>query len=122
MIFQVPGIEGWKGSGTDAANRIEIDSQGNAYVVGTTSSADFPVTADAYQRTRRGPSDAFILKISPNGDRIVYATLFGGSGEETAPTMLLDAATNIAIGGTTGSSDLPVSADAPINAVDLAVA
>src|SRR5207245_1417195 len=51
------------GSGNDAAYGIRVDTSGNAYVAGTTDSTDFP-TANAYQATLSGQTDAFITKIS----------------------------------------------------------
>src|ERR1035437_2707779 len=69
------------GGGDDFATALAIDSDGNAYVAGSTQSLNFPVSAGAYQ-TRFGGSiddpfysrgDAFVVKLSPAGDRIVWA-------------------------------------------------
>src|SRR5208282_5525369 len=54
------------GSGSDFASGIALDASGNMYVVGSTDSADFPVTQGALQNVLGGSRDAFILKIGPN--------------------------------------------------------
>jgi len=66
------------GSAYDAASRLTIDAQGNAWVAGFTKSADFPVTADAWQKTYGGDGDAFVVKLSPVG-RVLFSTFIGGA-------------------------------------------
>ena len=65
------------GSAYDSASRVAVDSQGNAWVVGFTKSADFPVTSDAWQRTYGGDGDAFLVQLSSAG-RVLFATFIGG--------------------------------------------
>lgn len=90
------------------ASGMTIDSSGNIIVVGRTgSSTDFPVI-NAYQGTFGGGSfDAFIYKLSPNGQSLLFATYFGGSGEEWAANVAVNDAGEIAVVGTTTSADLP---------------
>jgi hypothetical protein len=52
------------GSGAGGAERIAVNAQGSAYVIGNTSSDDIPTTPGAFQRELRGPGDSFIAKIS----------------------------------------------------------
>lgn len=99
------------GSGADEASRVEIDSQGNAWVAGVTRSSDFPATADALQRGLRGPSDAFLVKLSLEG-QVLYATLFGGDGEDSGRALLLDREGVLALGGDTTSPTLPAASGA----------
>jgi len=54
------------GSGTDSASGIALDTNDNVYVVGSTDSADFPVTQDAFQGLLGGSFDTFVTKISSN--------------------------------------------------------
>jgi len=65
------------GSGYDGGGDITVDSSGNAYVVGTTGSLDFPTTADAFQTTGRGPSNVFVVKLNPQGSALAYSTYLG---------------------------------------------
>jgi uncharacterized protein (TIGR03437 family) len=101
---QLPGIYPLQGA-TPAA--LATDAQGNIYVVGQTSSTNFPVTANALQPTLGGGSDAFISKFSSAGD-LVWSTYFGGSGDDSAAGVAIDSAGNILVAGTTSSRNLPV--------------
>ena len=53
------------GSGGDSATSVRLDSDGNAYVGGSTFSANFPTTPGAFNRTRRGNFDGWVVKIKP---------------------------------------------------------
>jgi hypothetical protein len=66
------------GSSYDAASRVAVDAEGNAWVTGFTRSADFPVTDDAWQQTYGGDGDAFLVKLSPEG-RVLFSTFIGGA-------------------------------------------
>jgi len=72
------------GSGTEVENGqslgIAVDADGNVYVAGSTSSADFPTTAGAYQTSLHGTTDAFVSKLSADGSTLLYSTLVGGDG------------------------------------------
>ncbi len=95
------------GSGDDQAYGIAADSAGNAYVVGTTGSINFP-TLKPFQPTLNGFYDAFITKINPTGSAFVYSTYFGGSSSETGYGIAVDSTGNAYITGYTGSLDFPV--------------
>lgn len=64
------------GSDNDASYGIAVDGSGSAYVTGYAHSADFPVTAGAFD-TSYGPS--FITKLNPSGSALIYSTYFSGS-------------------------------------------
>lgn len=101
------------GSGADEAGSLAVDAGGNAYLLGRTSSADFPVTSAAYSRALRGRTDAFVAKLDPAGSFLVYSTFLGGSGDEDAPltsSIAVDAAGQAVVGGNTFSSDFPTTA------------
>lgn len=103
------------GSGFDYGSDIAVDSAGNAYVVGTTDSRDFPVTPGAVQ-TRFGGADifgdAFITKLDPTGSRLIYSTYLGGGKDDLASSIALDAAGNAYVAGLTRSRSFPVTSGA----------
>jgi hypothetical protein len=100
------------GSSSDGTNsRIAVDSSGNAYVTGLTSSSDFPTVnpIQASQANTRGGIDAFVTKINSAGDAIVYSTYLGGSSSEDYPRIAVDTLGNAFIAGNTVSTDFPTA-------------
>ena len=74
------------GIGNEDGSAIAFDTQGNAYVTGSTQSLDFPVTPGAYQTATRPLAgtqifynDAYVTKLTPSGTATVYSTYIGGS-------------------------------------------
>jgi len=105
------------GTGTDAGNGIAVDDQGSAYVVGETSSADFP-TANALPLPNNAlqGTDGFVTKLNANGNGLVYSTFLGGSASnENATAVAVDASRNAYVVGTVFSSDFPVAGTLPNN-------
>ncbi len=98
------------GTGYEEAYAIAVDDQGYAYIAGATRTPDF-ATPGAYQTRYRGTEDAFVAKIRPNGGP-EWFTYLGGTGDEMARGLALDAEKNIWIGGTTSATTFPVTADA----------
>lgn len=112
------------GSGSDAGSGIAVDAAGDAYVTGPTSSADFPVTAGAFQTTRPGPScessvpsytctHAFVTKLNTTGSALDYSTYLGGSVSDFAAGIAVDSYGSAYISGGTTSPDFPATS-API--------
>ena len=94
------------GSDGDVAQDITLDRSGNAFITGKAGSG-FPIQ-DPYQATNNaGSYDAFITKLSPIGDTLVYSTYLGGSGSEDARGIAVDSSGNAYITGLTGSADFP---------------
>ncbi len=96
------------GSGDEEGYGIFTDNSDSAYIVGKTTSSDFPVSG-AFQTSLRGSTDAFLTKISPAGTAIVYSTYYGGSGNETGTGIRVDPSGNAYLTGITHSEDLPLS-------------
>ncbi len=89
---------------------IAVDSQGNAYVTGLTTSEDFPTTPGSFQPTKTDNDiDAFVSKISPDGSAFVYSTFLGGSNDDRPfGGIAVDKAGNAYVVGKTFSNDLPI--------------
>ena len=89
---------------------IAVDEQGFMYVVGETSAPDFPVTAGAVQ-TVYGETvrNAFVAKLTPAGDQLVFATYLGGRQIDGAFGVALDPQGNIYVTGDARSNDFPVT-------------
>jgi hypothetical protein len=101
------------GSGQDTANAVTVGFSDNAYVTGTATSSDFPVTGGAFQTSLKGSSDAFIAKVNDRGSRLIYSTFLGGSSAESGLAIAADILGNAYVTGTSGaSSDFPVTSDA----------
>lgn len=117
------------GSGGDSAAGIAVDAEGNAYVVGTTHSTDFPLKGNPYQTSNKavvnGFSNVFVTKMNPAGSGLDYSTYLGGSGVplalqnplflaggDNASGIAIDRFGNAYITGTTYSTDFPVTARA----------
>ena len=95
------------GGGGDVATGIGLDSAGNVYVGGFTSSTAFPTTAGAPQQAYRGGMyDAFLAKLTPAGSALSFSTLLGGSGNDQANGLAVDASGKACIAGRTDSTDL----------------
>ncbi len=102
------------GGGYDSARGVTVDSSGNAYVTGVTTSADFPVTAGAFQRILNSPGleDAFVAKLNPTGT-LIYATYLGGSSSDLGYAIAVDQGGAAYVAGSTNSMNFPVTSSAP---------
>ena len=97
------------GSSIDYGEAITVDGSGNAYVAGTTSSFDFPVTAGAFQGQLSGLSNAFAFKISPQGSSLIYATFLGGANVDVGTSIAVDTTGRTILAGHTNSSNFPIA-------------
>jgi hypothetical protein len=101
------------GSKLDSAAAVAVDSAGDAYVVGTTLSADFPTTPGAYQATCKSclasKPDAFVTELNAAGSALVYSTYLGGSQSDQATGVAVEANGSAYVTGTTLSDDFPTA-------------
>ena len=93
-------------------NSVAVDSAGNVYAAGQ-AGPGFPTTSGAFQPTLlagNGQGAAIIFKLNPSGSAFVYSTYLGGSVNDVANGIAIDAAGNAYVTGTTQSPDFPVVA------------
>ncbi len=97
------------GSGDDLAYAIAVDSAGNAYVAGYTTSTDFPTASPLQSANAGGSGDAYISKLNAAGSALVYSTYLGGGDTDFAKAIAVDGAGNAYIAGFTYSTDFPIA-------------
>ena len=95
------------GSEPDWGNGIAVDGSGNVYLTGYTRSDNFPTQDPLQPNHGGGIDDAFITKINPSGDALVYSTYLGGSGNEYGNGIAVDGSGNVCLTGRTDSTDFP---------------
>ena len=119
------------GDSDDLPMEIRVDSSGNAYLTGSTVSANYPTTTGALQTAYAGPSsdncpsfldqvdygdlycgDAFVTKLSPAGDSLVFSTYLGTSSDDGGLNLALDSSRNVWVVGGTHSTSFPLTPDA----------
>ena len=91
---------------------IAVDTSGNAYVTGSTSSSDFPTTPGAFQTTKNGDTlgfDAFVTELNPTGTGLLYSTYLGGSDSDYGKGIAVDTSGNAYFTGYTHSANFPTT-------------
>ena len=104
----------WESTGWGSTRLLDIDEDGNAYVAGSTSSSDFPVTDDAFQSELIddmgwGGYDIVLFKLDSSGSSLLYSTYIGGYDYEEVCSIRYDGSGSVYMGGTTSSWDFPVT-------------
>jgi hypothetical protein len=108
------------GLGYEQASGAAVDRLGQLYVVGETSSTNFPI-ANALWPTNSGGYDgpqnpygneAFVAKLGAAGTNLIFATYLGGNGVDAAVAVTLDALDRPVITGLTGSTNFPITPNA----------
>ncbi len=106
--------------GFGTASFIAVDSSGNAYVTGSTTSTNFP-TVNPFQATLSGSGfNAYVTKFNAAGNALVYSTYLGGTGGTGASAIAVDSSGNAYVTGFTDSTNFPTAnpfqaAQAPLN-------
>ncbi len=105
------------GSQDEGVSAIAVDAAGNAYLTGGTTSLDFPIVS-AYQPVFGGTvatgnairtGDAFVAKLNPSGNKLIYSTYLGGSGDDIGFAIAIDAAGDAYVTGATSSFNFPLT-------------
>lgn len=98
------------GSYNDRALAMAVDENGYVYLTGWTGSLDFPVAVGP-DLTYNGPSlgtDAFVARVHPSGNGLVYCGFLGGSNDDGGTGIAVDSSGNAYVCGYTKSGDFPV--------------
>jgi hypothetical protein len=101
------------GNDNDYGVGIALDSTGNVYVAGNSTSTNFKTSAGAFQTAHAGTTpqpDAFVIKLDSGLSTLQYSTLIGGGNYDLALAMLIDSTGSVYITGSTASSDFPTTA------------
>jgi hypothetical protein len=96
------------GKEMDIGHGIVVDSTGNRYIAGLSSSTNFP-TLNAFQPKLAGTVNAFVAEINFRG-ALVWSTYLGGEGTDKANAIAMDGANNLYVTGQTNSTNFPVTA------------
>jgi len=81
------------GEHQDIGYGIKIDAQGNAYIIGSTRSVNFPTTTG--RKVLTDTEDVFVTKLSPDGSEVIFSTITGGSSSDAGYDIDVDANGNI---------------------------
>jgi hypothetical protein len=112
------------GSEMDVANGIAVDPFGDAYVTGTTESADFPIQPGSLNTECGGDgkcgatfnptglivSNAFVAKLNPEGSGLIYSTFLGEYENVRGQAIAVDADQNAYVTGQTEGNGVPTVA------------
>lgn len=95
------------GTGLGAVTGVAIDGSGDLYAAGWTEALNFPIVL-AEQAASGGSVDAFIVKLNPTGTSLLYATYIGGSGDDRAAAIAVNASGQAYVTGSTASPNFPL--------------
>jgi len=89
---------------------VTVDTSGNAYVVGQTTSPAFPTTSDSFRPSYGGgTTEVFVTKLDASGSALSYSTFLGGSSREWGRSIAVDSEGNAYVTGFTESGDFPTT-------------
>ena len=96
------------GTDSDVGDAVAVDSLGNVYVVGSTSSSDLP-TSGGFDASYGGSEDAFVAKVDAAGTSLAWSSYLGGSDLDEGYAVAVDGGGNVYVTGFTVSPDFPSS-------------
>lgn len=99
------------GTENDYGEGIAVDSSLNIYIVGSSSSIDYPVTPGCLQKNMKGTGDATVTKFDKN-KQLLWSSYFGSFGFDYSTEIIADRMNNVVITGRTFGNGMPVSGGA----------
>jgi gliding motility-associated-like protein len=100
--------------GDDARSEVILDGTGNVYLASCTQSADFPVTAGAFQPVKGAAQDGVVIKLTPDLGTVLFSSFLGGNGDDAAFVLTLASNGNIIVAGSTASTSFPGTLNGPV--------
>ncbi len=97
------------GNGTEWGSAIAIDTSGNAYVTGPTTSTTFPTTTGAFDQVANGGYDVFVTKLNATGSGLLYSSYLGGTNDDNGRRIAVDAVGHAYVVGFSNSTNYPTS-------------
>ncbi|HEX2969788.1 MAG TPA: SBBP repeat-containing protein [Bacteroidales bacterium] len=97
------------GNSMDFIKSCSFGRDGELIIAGQTFSENFPVTKNAYQKSKAGKEDGFLTILNQKLSDIIYCTYIGGDSTDVVNYAFLDDADNIILAGETKSPDFPVT-------------
>lgn len=95
--------------GDDARGEIMLDNQTNVYVASCTQSNNFPIQGGVQGSFGGGMQDGVVLKLDSTLGNLIWSTYLGGSGDDAAYSVKVDANQNAFVAGGTASLDFPTT-------------
>jgi len=115
------------GDGSDSSAGIGVDGGGNAYIVGNTTSSNFPTGGIPYQTGPKAKgsqcpdpitllpcTSVFVSALNGTGSALTYSSYLSGNGNDQATGMAIDTNGDVFLTGTTTSNDAPAIAPVPV--------
>lgn len=107
------------GNDLDEIRALDVDADGNLYATGSTYSFNFPIIGGLPPgqggQPAPGSEDAFILKLNPQGNALIYSTYLAGNDMDYGWSLKVDAKGAAYVTGTTRSMNFPVVGGLPSN-------
>ncbi|MGH7812689.1 MAG: SBBP repeat-containing protein [Candidatus Binataceae bacterium] len=99
----------------DLAHGIAIDANGDAYVVGKTTSGDFPTTTGSFEPTPPGYCQGgFLSEFNPTASTLLYSTFIGSLDgcDKYASSIAVDPLGDVFVGGRDDDASFPITTNA----------
>ncbi len=111
-VYSFTGIGALTSQNTTSPVEVNFDNVGNIWVVSSTPSTDFPVSANANQAALSGGNDGVVFKLSPNCSQLLYSSFIGGTGNDAVFGIQFNNSGNVVICGATQSTNFPTTTGA----------